>query len=82
MSEICQNEVIDVSMASLLIPLNRFTHCTGVSIVHLEQVNASWVYVTLQYLKDQETVILTQSFYSHSFLVILTQDFRTINLFI
>ena len=31
---------IDVTLVSLLLTLNKFTHCSGVSIVNFEQVNA------------------------------------------
>ena len=48
MCEICSKltintpDVIDVVMVSLLLTLNNFTHCSGVTIVDFEQVNAGW----------------------------------------
>ena len=54
-----QNDVNNVVLVTLLVPLNRFhtllwcfyywlwtnfTHCSGVSIIDFEQVNASWVF--------------------------------------
>ena len=34
--------VIDVVLVFLFLTLNRFTHCSGVSMVGFEQVNAGW----------------------------------------
>ena len=45
------NVVIDVALVSLLLTLNRFQHCSGVSIAEFEQINASQVEILEIFLK-------------------------------
>ena len=42
MSKVNDKDTIDVVLLSLLITLNGFTHCSGVSIVKFEQINVNW----------------------------------------
>ena len=42
-----QSDIIDVALVSLLLTLNKITHCSGVFNVDFEQVNIGWVISTL-----------------------------------